>query len=340
MIRVAFLVVLLVLTFGIAFAQDEVLIDFNQLIPDFPADNPIHNSRTVLDYSSAAGSSFTDEERAQMRISLAIDDWEVDLSSSSRTVETISGSLIRPAIVSEDAAQFAGETVLGVRVSFPTEPFNGWALVRPPFEIPAYQDLDEIAADGALTVQQGEESLGRKFDNFGVVKNVGVLRSVTVNVFNNNFPYRLSVVLKDENNDEQEIVLGDLANDGWRELTWNNPNYIQSVRDRELRAFPLYPNLAPLQKLVGFRIYRDASVAGGDFITYIKDVRLTFDRAVLELERDINDEQVWGILEERERARREAELGNVGNLQILRFIESQKQFDPEVGTDAGGDVQN
>ena len=334
--RAALLVLLLVLTFGLAFAQDEVLIDFNQLTPDFPADNPVHNSRTILDYSSAAGSSFTDEERAQMRISLAIDDWEVDLSPSSRTVDTISGTLVRPAIVSENAQQFAGETVLGVRVSFPTEPFNGWALVRPPFEIPAYQDLDEIAADGTLTVPQAEETVGRKFDNFGVVKNVGVLRSVSVNVFNNNFPYRLSIILQDENNEQQEIVLGDLANDGWRELTWNNPNYIQSVRNRELRAFPLYPNLAPLRKLIGFRIYRDASVQGGDFVTYIKDVSITFDRAVLDLERDINDEAVWGILEERERARREAELGRVGNVQVLRFIEAQKQFDPEADA---GDVQ-
>ena len=338
--RAALLVLLLVLTFGLAFAQDEVLIDFNQLIPDFPADDPIHNSRTILDYSSAAGSSFTDEERAQMRTSLAIDAWEVDLSSSSRTVETIAGSMVRPAVVSENAAQFAGETVLGVRVSFPTEPFNGWALVRPPFEIPAYQDLDEVAADGTLTVQQEEVSVGRKFDNFGVVKNIGVLRSVSVNVFNNNFPYRLSVVLKDENNDEHEIILGDLANDGWRELSWNNPNYIQSVRDRELRALPLYPNLAPLRKLIGFRIYRDASVQGGDFVTYIKDVRITFDRAVLDLERDINDEGVWGILEERERSRREAELSRVGSIQVLRFIESQKQFDPQAAGGENDEVQN
>src|SRR5690606_10836478 len=126
----------------------------------------------------------------------------------------------------------------------------------------------------------------------GVVKNVGVLRRITLNVFGLNFPHTISVILMDQSNQEREYVMGNLAFDGWRSLEWDNPNYISEVRNRELRTFPLYPNSVPMLKLVGFRIYRDASIAGGDFVTYIKDVNVIYDQAVLNLERDIDDEAI------------------------------------------------
>jgi hypothetical protein len=144
----------------------------------------------------------------------------------------------------------------------------------------------------------------------------------------------MSIILMDENNEEHEIFMGYLRFDGWRTLEWRNPNYIQEVRNRELRAFPLYPNLTPMRKLIGIRIYRDASMQGGNFVTYLKDISLTYDRAVLQLERDINDEAVWGILQERERSRREAELQNLGSIQVLRYLEERKMHDEDAAADA------
>ncbi|MFP4329750.1 MAG: flagellar filament outer layer protein FlaA [Spirochaetaceae bacterium] len=319
----------LVLLTGTVLAEEATLIDFTQLTPDWPADDPQHNSQTIVDFSRAAGSSYTDEERAEMKISLAIPDWEVNLSSSSENVTTVSNSEVRLAPVREGASEYGGDTVMGARVFFPEEPHNGWALITPPFEIPAYADTTEIDDDGSLTVPQDEEGAGRKFDNYGVVKNVGVLRSVTVTVNGLNFPHGLSIVMMDENNEEREIFMGYLDFDGWRDLTWMNPNYINDVRNRELRSLPLYPNLAPMRRLVGIRVYRDASMEGGDFVTYIRDISLTYDRAVLQLERDINDEQVWGILQDREAARRDAELRNLGNIQVLRYLEQRKMHSPE-----------
>lgn len=326
----------LILIAGVVAAEEAVLIDFSQLTPDFPADDPIHNERTLVDYSIAAGSSFTEEERAEMRISLAIPSWEIELSSSARSVATVSDSMVRAAPVREGASNYGGETVLGARVAFPTEPFNAWALIRPPFEIPAYADVQTVAADGTLEVAQEEVGRGRKFDNFGVVKNVGVLRSVSLNVLGLNFPHGVSVILEDENSVQHEIFMGYLNFDGWRTLEWRNPNYITEVRDREIRTFPLYPNLTPMRRFIGLRVYRDAATPGGDFITYVRDVSLTYDRAVLQLERDVDDEAVWGILQERERARRDAELRNLGNIQVLRYLEERKMHDPDaVGTTEG-----
>jgi hypothetical protein len=335
--RSVLFVLIALLSIGTVSAEEAVLIDFAQLAANYPEDDPVHNERTLVDYSIAAGSSYTEEEKAEMKISLAIENWEVLLASSSQRIETISDSMIREAPVREGASNYEGQAVMGARIRFPSDPFNSWALIRPPFEIPAYADRDTVAADGSLEVSDEEVGRGTKFDGFGVVKNVGVLRSVSMNVHGLNFPHGVSVILQDENNREHEIFMGYLRFDGWRTLEWRNPNYIEEVRNRELRVFPLYPNLTPMRKLIGIRVYRDAAMQGGDFITYIKDVSITYDRAVLNLERDINDEAVWGILQDRERSRREAELRNLGSIQALRYLEQRKMHDPDA--DAAPEAQ-
>jgi len=317
-------IVALVCLGGTVLAEQSTLIDFSSLIADYPADNPTENEATLLDFSDQAGSAFTEEQKAQMKTSLAIENWEVVLASSSRFVENQRKSMVKQAFVRDNATQYAGEAVMGIRVYFPTEPYNSWALIKPPFEIPAYADKTTVQQDGTLTVTQENQGKGDKYVGYGVVKNVGTLRSISVNIHGLNFPEGFSVVLQDENNEQQEIFMNYLNFEGWRTLEWQNPNYISQVRNRELRQFPLYPKLAPMRKLIGFRIYRDAEMEGGDFITYLKDVTITYDKAVLDLQRDINDEAVWGILQERESARRQAELRRLGNIQILRYLEKQK----------------
>ncbi len=305
-------------------AEEAVLIDFSQLTVNFPNDQPQENEATLLDYSNVAGSSFSSEEKQLMKTSLAIQNWEVQLASSSRTVQNQTFSMTREAKVKDDAENFAGEGVMGVRVHFPVSSYNSYALIKPPFDIPAYMDVQELQGDGSLVTPAEERGRGRKFDGYGVVKNVGVLKSVSVNVRGLNFPQGLSLVLKNQNNEEQQIFLGYLDFDGWKTLTWENPNYITEVRNRELRRYPLYPKLAPMTKLAGIVVYRDAAQEGGDFISYIKDVKIVYDKAVLTLDRDIDDENVWGILQDREESRRDFELRRLGNIQVLRYIEKLK----------------
>lgn len=306
-------------------ADESVLIDFANLTTDYPSGgaDARENQATMVDFSTVAGSSYTPEEKKLMKTSLAIKNWEVVLSSSSRTVVNQSLSLTKPAKVRDGATNFSGANVLGVRIHFPADTYNGWALVRPPFEIPAYMDKTVVQGD-ALAVPQEERGKGSKFDNIGVVKNVGVLKSLSMNIHGLNFPHGVSVVLCDENNIEEEVFLGYLRFDGWKTLTWENPNYITEVRNRDLRVYPLYPKSAPMRRLVGIRFYRDASQEGGDFIGYVKDIKVVYDKAVLTLERDINDEMTWGILQKREEARRNAELKRLGHLQVLRYLETKK----------------
>ena len=53
------------------------------------------------------------------------------------------------------------------------------------------------------------------------------------------------------------------------------------------------------------------------------------DLALLETQRDINDEAIWGILTERQEARKRAELRRVGDMQVLRSLEREKMHKEE-----------
>ncbi len=321
----------LLLTGVVLFAETSVLIDFSKLAADTKlgkSDTPTENAATMIDFSNVAGASFTPEEKAQMKTSLALNNWEVVLAPSSRTIENISLSMTKEATTSPNAKPFNGEDmanikVLGIRVHFPTAPFNSWAIIKPPFEIPAYADKTELQGD-KLVVPDKEKGRGRKFDHYGVLKNVGVIKSIAVTVYGSNFSNGFGIILKNQNNEEQQIFIDYLNFDGWRTLVWKNPNYISEVRNRQIRRYPLYPKSAPYIKLVGLVIYKDASQEGGDFITYVKDIKVTYDKAVLSLQRDIDDESIWHILQNRQAARRAAELRRLGNLQVLRYLEKMK----------------
>jgi len=326
-----FVVVGLLLGGTALFADQSVLIDFTKLGADQTLGNnktPTENAVTLIDYSGVAGASFSDEEKTAMKSSLALNNWQVVLASSARSVSNQSVTTTKAATTNPNAKQFNGQDmankkVLGVRIHFPLEPYNSWAMITPPFDIPAYADKDSLQG-ARLVVADADRGKGEKFNGSGVVKNVGVLKSLSVTVYGSNFPNGLGVVVADQDGNEQTMFMDYLAFDGWRTLTWDNPNYIVDVRNRELRKYPLYPKGMPYLKIVGIVIYRDAAQEGGDFVTYFRDITITYDKAIIDTQRDINDEAIWGILQQRNEARRLAELKRLGNIQVLRFLEQQK----------------
>jgi hypothetical protein len=332
--RIFILLVVLLLA-GAAFAEEAILIDFSLLTADImnnQAGNPTQNRQTVMDYSQAAGSSYTPEQRAVMKTSLAITNWDVVFSSSSRTVTNIANTYTR------EAPSNQWGTVMGVRVHFPLENFYSKATIKPPFEIPAYEPQADVGNDGAISASTGNGITGpSRFENgYGVVKNVGTIRSVAVNTYGLNFPHGLNVILIDSDGNEKTVFMGYLNFEGWAELTWSNPQYIMDVRNRELRIYPLYPTSTPFVKFGGFRIDRDADALGGDFIGYFKDVKIIYDKAVLTEDRDIDDEALWNIIRDRETQKKIFEMERFGQNQVLQYLEGQKQvqevYDPLYGT--------
>jgi hypothetical protein len=341
------LALILVGAFTVVSADEAVLIDFSLIKADIKAD-PVNqgkfleNRNTMMDFSGTAGASYTDEQKKQMQTSLAIRNWDILLASSSRSNINQSLSQTAEATIDSGAKQYAGQTVMGFRVHFPVADFNSWAKVAPPFEIPAFAPKATIDDQGAITTApaaQGGDPINAKLSRFegsydantkiktayGVVKNVGVIKSLAVTVKGLNFPHGLSVVLKDADGNEQTIFLGYLNFDGWKTIQWDNPAYVQDVRNRELRVFPLYPKSTPMVKFDGFIVTRDAAHEGGDFVAYVKDVRILYDQAVLETGRDIDDEAVWGIVGKKEAERQNIESKRFGSQQVLRYLEKMKQ---------------
>jgi len=286
-----------------------------------------------MDYSVAAGATFTSDQKSLMKTSLALPNWEVVLNSSARNVQSVALSQVVPAEVKRGDQPFVGSKVMGVRVLFPSWNNNANAKIVPPFEIQAYEPLDE----------SGEEY---RFENgYGLIRNVGTIKSIACTTMGMNFPHQLYVLLKDTDGIERRYLMGSLFFDGWKTLQWNNPNYISEVRTREIRVYPIYPRGIPYVKFAGFQITRDARDIGDDFIGYFKDVKVIYDLAVLTADRDIDDEDLWGIITKKEAARQAREMNQFGVKQVNRYIEKQKMatedaFEPSLNEDSASMAGN
>ncbi len=335
--------VLMLLAGGFFAAEESVLIDFNQLNADI-LDGREH-ARTVMDYSAVAGASFTEAQKDLMKTSLAHANWDVVLNSSAQNARAIALSHAKPAPVNQDAAYFAGETILGVRANLPTWDNNANATIKPPFDIPMYEPYAQVDANGNIQPQTDadrETGLTRFEEGYGVVRNVGVIKSIAVNTYGLQFPHGLYVLLKDQNNVTRRYFMGYLNFDGWKQLVWNNPDYLTNVRAREIRVYPVYPNSLPSVAFAGFLVTRDAAHDGGDFVGYFKDVKIIYDRAVIDTLRDIEHEDLWGIQTDRENARRLVEISSFGHDQVNRFLEREKMaaedevYTGEPGSGPGG----
>ena len=168
---------------AISFAEEAVLIDFSKLAADYPEQDPKENARTLVDYSDKAGTSYSDAEKAEMKTSIALNNWDVVLASSSRRVINQALSMTKEVPVIAEAKKYAGEKVIGIRIHFPDESFNSWALIKPPFEIPAYMKKTNIEGDGKLVEDETDRYRTKFIDVYGVVKNYGVSKSHSLNVY-------------------------------------------------------------------------------------------------------------------------------------------------------------
>jgi len=327
--RMIILVLIASVISGMLYAEEATLIDFTKLAADITIrtgrsdDQNLglnQNRQTMMEFGQSIGSTYTADQRALMRTSLAITNWDVVFNSSAETIANVSNTYTKEADSKEHG------TVMGVRIHYPLGPSYAKATIKPPFEIPAYE-WGEVDDSGNITSSRSyvATEVSRFEDGYGVLKNVGTIRSVSVQVYGLNFPHGLNVILIDSQGKEKVCFMGYLNFDGWAELTWNNPQYVFEVRNRDLRLYPLYPWNEPFIKFGGFRLDRDADAIGGDFVTYFKEVRVIYDVANLRPDRDIDDEATWEIIWQRESENRLREMERFGDAQLLRFLDYQRQ---------------
>jgi hypothetical protein len=219
--------------------------------------------------------------------------------------------------------------VLGVRVHFPEASAYANALITPPFEIPAFE-TSTVGDDGAIQPGPADFNYStgktRFEDGYGVLKNVAAIKQISVNVYGLNFPHHLSMILIKSDGTRQEIPIGSLKYEGWAELTWDNPEYIQDVRNRATRIYPDYPQNDTFIKFAGFRVSRDANDVGGDFLTYFQQVKVVYDEAKAETEvPDIDDESEWKIIQNRESELQRNEMRNFGSTELEWMLEQNRR---------------
>ena len=331
---------------AVAVAEEAIIIDFALLNADIIADpngKMTQNRRTVMDYGQVAGASYTNEQKALMRTSLALEQWDVELNSSAQNPLSVATSTIKEAEVRAEGEKFAGQKLMGVRILFPEWTNNANAKIKPGFLIPAYEKMAQVDDQGNLQEPTAEDKASGKSrfeEGYGVVRNTGVIKSIAVNTYGMNFPHGLYVLLRDQNNVVKRYFMGYLLFDGWREMIWNNPSYIANVKSRELRLYPVYPTALPHVAFEGFLVTRDAAHDGGDAIAYFKDVKIIYDKAVLTTVRDFADEDIWGIQTERETKRKKIEVEKFGQTQVLRFLEQEKMATEEGFTPSEGSEKN
>ena len=92
--------------------------------------------------------------------------------------------------------------VLGARVHFHRLPYNTWAIIKPPFEIVAFD-------------QEG------KFVNIenGIIDNTGQLYQITLEVNGRNYNNSISIRLKDEMEEHYDYFMGYLYFSGWKKFS-------------------------------------------------------------------------------------------------------------------------
>lgn len=217
-----------------------------------------------------------------------IENWKVELVSSARFIPNIVNSYLLKV-----QSKMWGD-VMGVRIKFPVNPFLSNAKIVPPFRFtPYYLDGSPVDPEADFSKQQFTDE--EKVKN-GILMNVLQVKRVSVWVSGRNYKHLLSVVLRNEDGVEEEYFMGPLFFQGWRRLSWENPNYIEQVNQRILQRLPLYPRSLPFKEFAYFKIYKPQEEPGGDFVVYFKDVSVSFDRAVVQEELDIDDEKYWQIL--------------------------------------------
>ena len=244
------------------------------------------------------------------------DNWVVWLNESARLTENRRNSYVTNVDSKGNNGAWEAGKVLGVRVHFPLQAWNSYALVKPAYQLEMYGGAD-----------------GTKYtDGKGVVHNVGEIKSISSWVYGRNYLVSYFVNLQNELGELKSYPMGTLYFSGWRQVKWENREYLANVRDRVLVRTPLYPRMIPSVKLDSLGFYRTKDTVGGDFIAYVKDVTMEYDVVVVDFEEDIDDEATWQLLKTENERKQAIENARIREAAELQQLEQRR-------INGGGDAQ-
>ena len=298
-------------------AHKATLLDFSLLTAGEEEDG--QNPDTIIELADYSTYALSEEERAEFDVSLAIEQWRVKLNSSAAFPDTMAKSMVKEVEVTDAETVFGNEKlgvenpgkVLGVRANFPQGSRYAYADIVPPFEIPVYY---KKPGTDEYMFQNGR----------GAIDNVRYIKKISAVVCGRNYPHKLQVVLRDSDYNEKVYTIGDFNFTGWQRLEWENPNYIVNVKDRDLKKEPTYPMLNRSWKVIALRIVKDIQHEGGDFIGYIKQIDIEYDKDVIERNLDIDDDAYWNIVSDYNDFMSDYNFSRLGEQLTLEYIEKQR----------------
>ncbi|AHH14163.1 Flagellar filament outer layer protein [Borrelia hermsii MTW] len=256
----------------------EVVFDFVELARD-----PSSTRLDLADYVDRVYSGASSIVKAEdMVLDLGISNWTVLLTPSARMQAYVKNSVVVPAVVKAESKRYAGDTILGVRILFPSHSQSS-AMVLPPFKIPFYAGED------------GKQFLGK-----GLIDNIKIMKEVKVTVYSLGHEIDLEVLFEDMSGMEYVYPLGTLKFKGWADLVWSNPNYIPGIDARVVKDnIPNYPLPSSKMRFKAFRVLKSHSSRDQNLIFYVKDVRVIYSKLSVSLDSDIDNESVFKIYETR-----------------------------------------
>ena len=244
------------------------------------------------------------------------DNWVVWLNESARLTENRRNSYVTNVDSKGNNGAWEAGKVLGVRVHFPLQAWNSYALVKPAYQLEMYGGAD-----------------GTKYtEGKGVIHNVGEIKSISSWVYGRNYLVSYFVNLQNELGELKSYPMGTLYFSGWRQVKWENREYLANVRDRVLVRTPLYPRMIPSVKLDSLGFYRTKDTEGGDFIAYVKDITMEYDVVVVDFEEDIDDEATWQLLKTENERKQAIENARIREAAELQQLEQRR-------INGGGDAQ-
>jgi hypothetical protein len=274
----------------------EVLIDFSKADDNF------------IKYMPEPKETYDTNEQGTYKVYVSakeyfLDNWRVDLASSAKNMSI--DNMVNSYTKKVESANYG--YVLGVRVRFPKGSFPSYAIIRPNFPIPVYDEKGKFINVGN-----------------GVAVNVNEIKSLSVRIAGRNYPYQLAVRLMDRDFNVHEYFLGDLFFQGWKTLVWYNPNFVDNERLKILKRDPLYPKPIPFYRLDSIVIYKPPQALGGDFITYIQGIEIEYSPFLIEPVDDIDDESVWQILAKETIRRKNIEQARMSDFFELLLRERKR----------------
>ena len=273
-------------------------------------------TETLIDFSILGDKNQLggdDENLSKIAEGIHNENWLVELNSSANFVANRRMSYSKNIQINKSKIpSYVGDnlkdSVLGIRANFPFSKYDASVEIYPKTEFSFY------AGQNGKFYTRGK----------GVVQNVTLIKSIHVYVKGRNFPLDLYVNLENSDGDDKSYRIGNIDFENWRELIWNNPDYIANIKQRDLRdkkTNPVYPYLQNSLRLKSLKLVRrgDFTPIVTDSVFYVAWIKIVYDKASLNEggdDEEINDEENWGVYRDTLHTKFSTDVNNLKYLEV------------------------